>query len=52
MTEQEGKDKFRRLPGKKLDKIIIEEIVKAVDGLKTMKEISALMGILRKENIL
>lgn len=47
MSEEEVKNKFRRLAGKKLDKATVEKIVKAVDHLEAMKETSDLMNLLR-----
>jgi 2-methylcitrate dehydratase PrpD len=47
MSEEEVKNKFRRLAQKKLDKKIIEKIIKAVDRLETMRDVSNLMALLR-----
>ena len=47
MSEEEVKNKFRRLSGDKLDKKAAENIIKTVDCLETIGEISDLMSLLR-----
>jgi len=47
MSEEEVKNKFRRLAQKKLDKKVIEKTIKAVDRLETMRDVSNLMALLR-----
>jgi 2-methylcitrate dehydratase PrpD len=47
MSEEEVKNKFRRLAQKKLDKKAAEKIIKTVDHLETMRDVSNLMAMLR-----
>lgn len=47
MTEEEVKGKFRRLAQKKLDRKAIEKIIKTVDRLETVRDVTNLLVMLR-----